>query len=202
MLHARIVASATKKQGNFAYNQIMDKITAKKAQIIQSITQYLIEYGLSDIGLRKLAAVAGTSDRMLIYYFETKDALIGAVLHAIAAGFVGQLDLLLGQHKRPSAVLLEELLTLGSTPQFYAVIQLWFEVIGVAARGQEPFLTNATAIAANWLQWIESRMEVSQPDDALALFAELEGRLMLKILAVTPSRCEAPFGQSPPATLV
>ena len=163
----------------------MDKITAKKTQIIQAITQYLIEDGLSDIGLRKLAAMAGTSDRMLIYYFETKDALIGAVLHSIAAGFVGQLDLLLGQHKRSRTVLLEELLALGNSPQFYAVIQLWFEVVGLAARGQEPFLTNATEIAANWLQWIESRMEVSQPNDAIALFAELEGRLMLKLLAVT-----------------
>ena len=82
-------------------------------------------------------------------------------------------------------MLLEELLALGSSPQFYAVIQLWFEVVGLAARGQEPFLTNATEIAANWLQWIESRMEVSQPNDAIALFAELEGRLMLKLLAVT-----------------
>lgn len=161
----------------------MDKITAKKAQIIQLITQYLIEDGLSDIGLRKLAAVAGTSDRMLIYYFETKDALIGEVLHAIASGFVGQLDLLLGQHQRSRGVLLNELLALSSTPQFYAVIQLWFEVVGLAARRQEPFLSNAMVIAANWLRWIESRMTDAQPNDAIALFAELEGRLMLKLLS-------------------
>lgn len=42
------------------------------------------------------------SDRMLIYYFETKDALIGEVLQAIVAGLAAQLDLLLGEHKRPS----------------------------------------------------------------------------------------------------
>lgn len=161
----------------------MDKIAGKKAQIIQLITQYFIEYGLSDIGLRKLAAVSGTSDRMLIYYFETKDALIGEVLHSIASGFVGQLDLLFGQHKRNRDVLLDELLTLSGTPQFYAVIQLWFEVVGLAARGQEPFLHNATEIAANWLNWIESRMADAQPDDAIALFAEIEGRLMLKLLS-------------------
>ncbi|MEZ4657410.1 MAG: TetR/AcrR family transcriptional regulator [Caldilineaceae bacterium] len=162
----------------------MDKITAKKAQIIQAITQYFIEYGLAELGLRKLAEVAGTSDRMLIYYFETKDALVGAVLHSIASGLAEQLDLLLGQHTRTRDVLLNELLILSNTPQFYAVVQLWFEVVGLAARGQEPFLSNATEIAANWLQWIESRIADPQPTDASALFAELEGRLMLKLLAV------------------
>lgn len=163
----------------------MDKVTAKKAQIIRQLTQYVVGYGLSDIGLRKLAAVANTSDRMLIYYFETKDALIGEVLHSIASGLAAQLDELLGQHKRAADVLLDELLALSSTSHFYAVIQLWFEVVGLAARGQEPFATSATQIADNWLQWIASRMADPQPNEAIALFAEVEGRLMLKILGVT-----------------
>ena len=38
------------------------------------------------------------------YYFATKDALIGEVLHSIASSFVGQLDMLLGQHKRTAAM--------------------------------------------------------------------------------------------------
>ena len=165
----------------------MDKVTVKKTQIVQQITQYMIEYGMSDIGLRKLAEVAGTSDRMLIYYFETKDALIGQVLHSVASGLAVQLDALLGPQKRAADVLLTELLSLSSTPQFHAVIQLWFEVVGLAARGQEPFATNATAIANSWLAWIESRIEDPQTEQAIDLFAELEGRLMLNLLAVTPS---------------
>ncbi|MCE7980915.1 MAG: TetR/AcrR family transcriptional regulator [Caldilinea sp. CFX5] len=174
-----------KKRRNFYYNSPMDKVTTKKAQIIQQIAHYLIEDGLADIGLRKLAAIADTSDRMLIYYFDTKDALIGEVLHSIAAGFVGQLDMLLGQHKRSGRVLLNELLALSSTAPFSAVIQLWFEVVGLAARGQEPFTTSATAIANNWLGWIESRLVDPQPNQAIALFAELEGRLMLNLLGIT-----------------
>jgi AcrR family transcriptional regulator len=162
----------------------MDKVTAKKAQIIEQITGYLIANGMADIGLRKLADVAGTSDRMLIYYFETKDALIGQVLQTIAAGFTAQLDALLGQHPRRADVLLAELLALGSTPQFRAVIQLWFEVVGLAARGQEPFATNAAAIATNWLGWMACRLDEAERDQAIALFAELEGRLMLSLLAV------------------
>ncbi|MCB0106286.1 MAG: TetR/AcrR family transcriptional regulator [Caldilineaceae bacterium] len=165
----------------------MDKVTAKKAQIIEQITQYLIENGMTEIGLRKLADVSGTSDRMLIYYFETKETLLSQVLQTIAAGFTAQLDALLGSHPRGAALLRHELLELGGTPQFRAVIQLWFEVVGLAARGQEPFATNAQAIATNWLGWIESRLDVSERDQALTLFAELEGRLMLNLLTVDPA---------------
>lgn len=160
----------------------MDKVTAKKAQIIEQITHYLIANGMADIGLRKLAEVAGTSDRMLIYYFETKDALIGQVLQTIAAGFTAQLDALLGQQQRPAQVLRTELLALGSAPHFQAVIQLWFEVVGLAARGQEPFATNAQAIAESWFAWLEGRLAETERDQALAIFAEIEGRLMLRVI--------------------
>lgn len=162
----------------------MDKVTAKKAEILQRLTHYLIENGVADIGLRKLAEVAGTSDRMLIYYFATKDALIGQVLQTIAANFAAQLDAVLGQEKRNADELLTALLSLSNTPQFYAVIQLWFEVVGLAARGQEPYASNATAIAATWLQWIESRLADGQTEQALSLFATLEGRLLLKVVGI------------------
>ena len=160
----------------------MDKVTVKKAQIIEQITGYLITNGMTDIGLRKLAEVAGTSDRMLIYYFETKEALIGQVLQTIAAGFTAQLDALLGQQQRPAHVLRTELLALGSAPQFQVVIQLGVEVVGLAARGQEPFATNAQAIAENWFAWMESRLVEAERNQALALFAEIEGRLMLRVI--------------------
>ncbi|MFN8439824.1 MAG: TetR/AcrR family transcriptional regulator [Caldilineaceae bacterium] len=134
--------------------------------------------------MRKLAEVAGTSDRMLIYYFETKDALIGQVLQGIASNLAAQLDALLGEDKRSAADLLTELYSLSSVPQFYATIQFWFEVTGLAARTQEPYAEQATVIAENWLQWIEGKLEDAQRDQALKLFAELEGRFMLKIVGI------------------
>jgi AcrR family transcriptional regulator len=162
----------------------MNKVTVKKEQIIQRVTQDMIERGLSDVGLRTLAKVAGTSDRMLIYYFETKDALIAEALHAIAENLAMQFDALLGQHQRSAKTLLTELLQLSNSPHFMLVIRLWFEAVGLAARGQEPYATNASAIANNWLQWIQSRLENPQKDQAMALFAELEGRLMIKLIGL------------------
>ncbi|MBI1297837.1 hypothetical protein GC175_23120 [bacterium] len=65
---------------------------------------------------------------------------------------------------------------------FFRVIQLWFELVDLAARGQQPYAENAQAIAVNWLQWIEDKLEDGQKEQATSLFAEIEGRLLLKIV--------------------
>ena len=77
--------------------KVTDKVELKKQQIVLDITDFVFENGLSDLGLRKLAAVSDTSDRMLIYYFGTKDSLIGTVLQSIAANLTLQFDEALGR---------------------------------------------------------------------------------------------------------
>jgi len=95
-----------------------------------------------------------------------------------------QLDSVLGKHQRSSETLLEELLKISDSSQFNLIIRLWFEIIGLAARGQEPYTENATTIAHNWVHWIQNRLENPQTGQATTVFAELEGRLLLKIIGI------------------
>ncbi len=64
----------------------MAKKAAKRAEIIAKLAVHFLSSGLDDTGLRRLAEVAGTSDRMLLYYFENKDELVLCVLDHIGAG--------------------------------------------------------------------------------------------------------------------
>jgi AcrR family transcriptional regulator len=48
--------------------------------MLSRATDYVLEHGLSDLSLRPLAAALGTSGRMLIYYFGSKDQLIVDIL--------------------------------------------------------------------------------------------------------------------------
>ncbi len=162
----------------------MSKVEAKKEKIIQAVAFYMISEGLADVGLRKLAAVGGTSDRMLIYYFGTKDGLIGEVLQMIAGGLSAQLDMVLGPHQRDADQLLNEVLALKEVPEFISVIRLWFEVVGLAVRENEPYAAYAKEIGKTWIEWIESRLPVEQRDQTMATFAEIEGRLMLYLIGI------------------
>src|SRR4051812_6553656 len=50
-----------------------------KQRLLDTCTDYALEHGLPD-RLAPLAAAAGTSSRMLIYHFETRDGLLREVL--------------------------------------------------------------------------------------------------------------------------
>ncbi|MGI5222653.1 TetR/AcrR family transcriptional regulator [Nocardia sp. CA-290969] len=49
---------------------------AKRAELLDAVVGYIAEHGLADLSLRPLAAALGTSSRMLIYYFGTKEELL------------------------------------------------------------------------------------------------------------------------------
>lgn len=162
----------------------MGKFEVKKQAIVRSISKHLLEQGLNHVSIRELGEAAGTSDRMLIYYFDSKDQILDETLSAIAAGFTQQLDELLGTHSRSAQKLLDELLAVNSAPEMRPAINLWFELVGLAARNKEPYLSNANALAENWIDWIESRLRQGGKKRACELFATVEGRMLLQVIGV------------------
>lgn len=60
------------------YSQLMARPLdhAKRAELLDAVVRYIAEHGLADLSLRPLAAALGTSSRMLIYYFGTKEELL------------------------------------------------------------------------------------------------------------------------------
>lgn len=57
----------------------------RKNELIESLIAYLLENGLADLSLRPLAAGTGTSARLLIYHFGSKEGLLAEVLEAMQA---------------------------------------------------------------------------------------------------------------------
>ena len=58
---------------------------SRKDELIESLIAYFLEHGLSDSSLRPLAAGTGTSARLLIYHFGSKEGLLTEVLEAMQA---------------------------------------------------------------------------------------------------------------------
>jgi len=54
--------------------------SAARELVLERAIDYLTERGMSDISLRQLAAALGTSHRMLIYHFGSKDGVFVAVV--------------------------------------------------------------------------------------------------------------------------
>jgi AcrR family transcriptional regulator len=52
----------------------------RRERLAEEATDYVLEHGIANLSLRPLAAAVGTSDRMLVYHFGTKDALVAEVI--------------------------------------------------------------------------------------------------------------------------
>ncbi|MGW7521886.1 TetR/AcrR family transcriptional regulator [Streptomyces sp. NPDC054783] len=53
---------------------------AKRRDLLDRVREYVLRNGLADLSLRPLARALGTSDRMLLYYFGTKERMVAEAL--------------------------------------------------------------------------------------------------------------------------
>ena len=154
----------------------------KQIVVAEAIANYLIEQGLENSGIRALAKAAGISDRMLIYYFGSKEAAIAAALEFIAAKLAHKLQAQIPGNNMSANKLFEELVAAGSSKEFQPVIRLWFELVGHAVRGEAPYQDSVRVMAQNWELWIASKLKKSAVSQTEMVFAQVEGKLMIDLL--------------------
>jgi AcrR family transcriptional regulator len=56
---------------------------APKERLLEAVLDYVEEHGTHDLRLRRVAAAVGTSHRMLLYHFGSRDGLLVAVTRAV-----------------------------------------------------------------------------------------------------------------------
>lgn len=151
-----------------------------------ALARHLLQAGLGSTSLRQLAAAAGTSDRMLLYYYTDKAEALSAAMAAVASGLAGQLEAavpaagVMGARALATAA---AQFTIGTAARPY--MRLWIEVVAAAARGEAPFPQLASQIANNFIVWTEARLDPAGLADpratATAIVALLDG---LAVIAV------------------
>ena len=58
----------------------------------QKCFRYFLQHGVANLSLRPLAAAVGTSARMLLHYFGSKEALIAEVMEQVQARLQGAFE--------------------------------------------------------------------------------------------------------------
>ncbi len=57
--------------------------TSPRDRLLSAVVDYVLANGFSDLSLRELASAIGTSHRMLIYHFGSKEGLLVAVIRCV-----------------------------------------------------------------------------------------------------------------------
>ena len=157
----------------------------QRAALLAGLVDHVLREGVSSLSLRPLAAAVGTSDRMLLYYFGTRDQLLVAVLGAVGEQLAERLAAALPAEPVPPAQLLDEVRTALGEPGVEAHLRLYVEISGLAARGREPFRTVAARVAEGWLGWVADRLDVPADERrraAAGVLAVVDGLLLLRFV--------------------
>jgi AcrR family transcriptional regulator len=124
----------------------------ERERLLRLAADYVLEHGVSELSLRRLGQTIGTNNRMLLYYFGSKEKLISAALVAASHRFpaVNGAFVVLEKPGRPLAERItgawEEIAARENLP-FH---RLFFEVLGLAAYQQGQFDTFLRAVGTQW----------------------------------------------------
>ena len=168
------------------YKPDMTKQARKRQDIIDLLADHVLAHGLSGASLRTLATAAGTSDRMLLYYFQDKAALVAATLEQVALRMQEMLAAV-PPEPRPLEGLLAELAQITAHEGLWPYMRLWLEVASQAANGDPVCREVGGRIGRSLLDWGRTRLS-SPPDQleahAARLLVMIEGLVLLQALGL------------------
>jgi AcrR family transcriptional regulator len=159
----------------------------RREAAIERMADHVLSEGLAAATLRPLAAAAGTSDRMLLYYFADKDELLTATLDRIAKRMIVRLDGAIPiEPPRPFPVLLKQVWAALASESLRPFMPLWLELASGAARGLQPHRNVAGEILGGFLAWVTIRLKPEtggEPRFLASLFlASIEGMYLLEAI--------------------
>jgi len=139
---------------------------------LDRITAHIIEHGLSEAALRQLAPIAGTSHRMLVYYFGSRDGLLGAVLHELRGAESREI---IG-HASSRRDALQRVWAYYTAPERQLEMRIFFYLAGQAAHDGAGHSAFTDAVVATWTAELR---QVCERDGMNPESAQREARLLV-----------------------
>jgi AcrR family transcriptional regulator len=121
-------------------------------RLLTAAAEHIAASGVSDLTLRGLAAAIGTSHRMLIYHFGSKDGLLVEVIKLVEERQREALgDIELGDDPTPAGITRAFWRRL-SAPGLAANERLFFEIYGQALQGRPGATPLLEGIVDSWIE--------------------------------------------------
>lgn len=162
-----------------------DESSARRDELLDGAVAWTIGHGLADLSLRPMAKALGTSDRMLLYYFGTKDELVAAVVDRAADGLAAALELVLPELSRSPKAFVDGIWGLLTDPAAQGVVDLFLELFVLTRRRGEPYASASARVIERWLELgapalVAMRVPSRQaPGVVAATLAQLDGGILL-----------------------
>jgi len=139
----------------------------RKEILTDELVGYLLEHGLSDLSLRPLADALGTSARLLIYHFESKEGLLTEVLDSMQTrlrqSFASLVERRAGQSERP----LKMFWGWAIADENYPYFKLLYELQILAVQNPTVYGPYLQRNASNWSELIGTALPEAERTPAM-----------------------------------
>jgi AcrR family transcriptional regulator len=134
-----------------------------RERLLARTVQQALDSGIADLSLRQLAAAIGTSHRMLLYHFGSREGLLVSVTRAV--------------EEQQRAAMLESLTTVEdaraswarlSDPQLWPQERLFFELYAYALRGRPGTEGFLDGIIESWVAPVAKALVAAGADERRA----------------------------------
>jgi AcrR family transcriptional regulator len=165
-------------------------MSERKEDLLQQSLTYFLENGLADLSLRPLADHVGTSARMLLYHFGSKEGLIKEVMDEVRFQFQTSFTKIMDSRGKtkdepPILTFWESLARPCNLPH----IRLLFELQILSLQNPSQYLRYQEHAITSWLDLIEKSIPPSKGRRAMAtLCAAVFDGLLLELLTTGDRR--------------
>lgn len=147
--------------------------SARRGELLEAAYAYVLEHGLADVSLRPLAAAVGSSPRVLLFLFGSKEGLVRALL---ARARQDELAALQEVRTSGGGALGEAVWSWLVAPGHRALLRLWVEAYArslVDPTGPEGGFAEQTVA-----DWLDVLAPAGDDADRTLLLAVLRGALL------------------------
>jgi AcrR family transcriptional regulator len=145
-----------------------------RERLLDGAIDYVAQHGLSDVSLRTLASALGTSHRMLIHHFRSKERLWVEIVRTVEARQRALLADMLPDPEQPIGEAMRAWWKHISDPALWPNERLFFEIYGQALQGRRHTVELLDGIVEDWLDPVtEINMALGLPRCAARAHARL-----------------------------
>ncbi len=120
----------------------------RRQELLDAATEHVLGHGLIGLTLRPLAAAIGTSDRMLVYHFGTRDALVSEIVTTTNGRAVEAVQALAPVEGVRAGV--NALWAAYQSQPLSACLDVYCQAASEGLLGREPYLSDARTANQRW----------------------------------------------------
>jgi AcrR family transcriptional regulator len=143
-------------------------VSTRKAVLLESLIAYLVKRGIADVSLRPMAAAVGTSARLLIFHFGSKERLLLEVLDEMQARLQRSLAQLLAEPSPGRTAPLRQFWDWALKDANFAQLRVMYQLHILAAQDHKAYGRYLGRNSLNWLELLQTVLKPSHRSSALA----------------------------------